>query len=79
MPTDTPRFRATELTDFAERLFLAAGCEADKAGAIAAYQKAIALKPDCAEAFSNLGLALQRKGRLDEAIVQYRSALRLAA
>jgi LDH2 family malate/lactate/ureidoglycolate dehydrogenase len=37
MPTDRPRYRATELTDFAERLFLAAGCEADKAAAMARH------------------------------------------
>ncbi|HSY86698.1 MAG TPA: Ldh family oxidoreductase [Verrucomicrobiae bacterium] len=37
MPTDTPRYRATELTDFAERLFLAAGCEANKATAMARH------------------------------------------
>jgi len=38
MPADrAPRYRAAELTRFAERLFRAAGCEPDKAGAMAAH------------------------------------------
>jgi len=37
MPTDTPRYRATELIAFAEGLFLAAGCEAEKATAMARH------------------------------------------
>ena len=37
MPTDTPRYRATELIAFAEALFPAAGCEAEKATAMARH------------------------------------------
>jgi LDH2 family malate/lactate/ureidoglycolate dehydrogenase len=37
MSTDASRYRAAELIDFAQGLFLAAGCEADKAGAMARH------------------------------------------
>jgi len=45
--------------------------------AIEHYQKALTLKPDYAEALSNLGLALAKLGRTDEAIAQYNQSLRL--
>ena len=45
--------------------------------AIAAYREAIRLKPDYAEAHSNLGIALAGQGKLDEAIAEYREAIRL--
>ena len=43
--------------------------------AIAAYRRAIGIKPDFADAHSNLGNALAGQGKLDEAIVAYRRAI----
>ena len=43
--------------------------------AIQAYKKAIAIKPDYAEAFNNLGTALKDQGKLDEAFENYNKAL----
>ena len=40
--------------------------------AIDAYKKAISIKPDYAEAYSNMGVALRQKGALDEAIDAYK-------
>jgi len=45
--------------------------------AIQAYQKAVELSPDYAEAFVGLGDARQAKGQYDEAIAEYRKALQL--
>jgi Flp pilus assembly protein TadD len=45
--------------------------------AVGHIEKALALKPDYAEARSNLGLALASRGRIDEAAAQYRKALEL--
>ena len=45
--------------------------------AIAAYRKAIALKPDYMLAYSYLGLALIHKGQYDGAIAAYRQAVTL--
>ncbi len=45
------------------------------ADAVAAYTKAIALKPDFAEAYNNLGLALREQGKPDDAVAAYRKAL----
>ena len=42
-----------------------------------AYRRALELKPDYAEAHSNLGIALKDQGKLDEAIACYRRALEL--
>jgi Flp pilus assembly protein TadD len=42
------------------------------------FKEAVRLDPDYVEAHVNLGVALQRRGRLDEAIAQYREALRIA-
>ncbi|MDA8678547.1 tetratricopeptide repeat protein, partial [Luminiphilus sp.] len=47
------------------------------AEAEASCRKAIALKPDLAEAHSNLGFTLQELGRLDEAEASYRQAIAL--
>ena len=43
----------------------------------ASYKQAIALKPDYAEAHSNLGHTLQELGRLDEAQASYKQAIAL--
>ena len=45
--------------------------------ALASYRQAIALKPDYAEAYNNLGIMLQELGRLDEALASYRQAIAL--
>ena len=43
--------------------------------AVAAYRQAIRIKPDYAEAHSNLGNALKERGNLDEAVAAYRQAI----
>ncbi len=45
--------------------------------AINAYRKAIALKPDFAQARHQLGVALTAKNRLDEAIREFQAALKI--
>jgi Flp pilus assembly protein TadD len=45
--------------------------------AIAAYRRAVTLKPDFPEAHNNLGIALREKGQLDAATAAYRQALAL--
>src|SRR5262249_20746164 len=45
--------------------------------AIAAYRHAIALKPDFADAYSNLGGTLAEQGKRDEAVAAYRHAIAL--
>ena len=45
--------------------------------AIAAYNRAIALRPDLAGVQNNLGVALRDQGRPDEAIAAYRRAIAL--
>ena len=43
--------------------------------AIEAYNKALAIKPDYAEAYYNMGVALKDQGKLEEAIEAYNKAL----
>ena len=43
--------------------------------AIEAYSKALAIKPDYAEAYNNMGNALKDQGKLEEAIEAYSKAL----
>ena len=43
--------------------------------AIAAYNKALSIKPDYADAFNNMGVTLKDQGKLDEAIAAYNKAL----
>lgn len=45
--------------------------------AIANYCKAIAIKPEFAEAHNDLGIALQNQGKLEEAVASYRMAISL--
>jgi tetratricopeptide (TPR) repeat protein len=44
---------------------------------LAAYQQAIRIKPDFAEAHSNLGNALRDQGKLDEAVTAFRRAIKV--
>jgi predicted O-linked N-acetylglucosamine transferase (SPINDLY family) len=44
---------------------------------VATYQRALAIRPDYAEVYSNLGTALKAVGRFDDAMVSYRRALEL--
>jgi tetratricopeptide (TPR) repeat protein len=43
--------------------------------AIKAYNKALTIKPDNAEAYNNMGVTLQEQGKLEEAIETYNKAL----
>ena len=43
--------------------------------AIEAYNKALAIKPDYAEAYNNMGITLKDQGKLEEAIEAYNKAL----
>ena len=43
--------------------------------AVAAYQRALEIKPDDVSARNNLGMALLKKGMADEAVVQFRKVL----
>ena len=45
--------------------------------AVVSFQKALALKPDYAEAHNNLGFVLKGQGCLEEAVASYRKALDL--
>lgn len=47
------------------------------ANAIDCYDRALALKPDCAEAWSNRGIALQASGRTAEALESHEKAIRI--
>ncbi|MEG4215804.1 tetratricopeptide repeat protein [Microcoleus sp. Pol14C6] len=49
--------------------------QADFGGAITCYERAIAIDPNYAAAYSNLGVVKQQTGRLTEAIAHYRQAL----
>lgn len=62
----------------AEQLFneaVAAQKRGDDTLAIREYQELLKLRPDVIEVRANLGAALSRQGRFDEAITQYRAAL----
>ena len=43
--------------------------------AVEAYKKCISLKPDFAEAYSNMGVALKNQSKLDEAVEAYKKAI----
>ena len=47
------------------------------AEAVAAFQRAVKVRPDFAEAHSNLGYSLRNTGKIDQAIAAYREAIRL--
>ena len=44
---------------------------------IDAYQKAIRIQPDYAEAYNNLGDVLREQGRLEESIDAYQKAIHI--
>ena len=52
---------------------------ADQSGAVAALHRAVRLAPDVADAHHDVGLALGRAGRLDDAIDSHRRAIALKA
>jgi tetratricopeptide (TPR) repeat protein len=66
-----------EQPDFHHNIGLAKWGLADRAGAIAHWQRALALNPDFAPAHTNLGNALREDGRIDEALTHLRQALHL--
>ena len=43
--------------------------------AIEAYNKALSIKPDYADAYNNMGNALKEQGKLEEAIEAYNKAI----
>ena len=45
--------------------------------AVECHRQALALKPDCAEAYNSLGNALREQGEWNEAVACYRRALEL--
>tara|TARA_B110000908_G_C10242585_1_gene446938 strand:- start:899 stop:2545 length:1647 start_codon:yes stop_codon:yes gene_type:complete len=45
--------------------------------AITAYEKALSIKPDYADAYNNIGVTLKEQGKLDEAIAAYEKTLSL--
>ena len=45
--------------------------------AVEAYKTSISLKPDYAEAYSNMGVVLKNQGKLDEAIEAYKKSISL--
>jgi tetratricopeptide (TPR) repeat protein len=64
-----------------ERALRNLGVALDRVGrydeAVSSYHKALAIRPDCAEAHFALGVAQFKQGRLDDAILQYFAALRI--
>lgn len=65
-----------------EQLFkdaVAAQMRGDDTTAISKYKSLVKIRPDVVEVRANLGAALARQGRFDEAIEQYRAALAKAA
>ena len=59
-------------------LGVALAARGDVEGAMAQYQAALRVKPDCADAHNNVGLMLWRQGRREDAAEQYRLSLRAA-
>ncbi len=71
---------AVDAVDFEAELHYAVGGRlarlGDDRGAVAAWRRAVQRKPDYLEAGYNLGLALERLGRVDEAARTYEALLR---
>jgi tetratricopeptide (TPR) repeat protein len=53
------------------------GQGSDLDASIESYKQAIRIKPDYAEAYSNIGKALKDKGDLDASIESYKQAIRI--
>jgi tetratricopeptide (TPR) repeat protein len=51
----------------------------DYDGAVAEYAKVVELRPEAAEAYNNLGVALRKKGQLEKAVTSFDRALELRA
>jgi len=49
----------------------------DYDGAVAEYAKVVELRPEAAEAYNNLGVALRKKGELEKAVTSFDRALAL--
>ncbi|WP_232293697.1 tetratricopeptide repeat protein [Stigmatella aurantiaca] len=75
-----PMRLAVDAVDFEAELHYAVGGRrarlGDDVGAVEAWRQAVSRKPDSLEAGFNLGLALERLGRLDEAAHTYEALLR---
>ncbi len=71
---------AVDAVDFEAELHYAVGGRQARLGddeaAVEAWRRAVLRKPDYLEAGYNLGLALERLGRTDEALRTYESLLR---
>lgn len=77
-----PAHPSVDEVDFEAEMHYAAGGRrarlGDDLGAVAALERAVAKRPDFIEARFNLGLALERLGRLEAAAGSYEAILRLA-
>lgn len=51
----------------------------DYDGAVAEYAKVVELRPEAAEAYNNLGVALRKKGQFEKAVTSFDRALELRA
>ncbi|MEG4588135.1 tetratricopeptide repeat protein [Microcoleus sp. MOSTC5] len=71
----TAAFVPADSADAEFRLGVDLQQQADFGGAIECYERAIAIDPNYAAAYSNLGVVKQQTGRLTEAIAHYRQAL----
>jgi tetratricopeptide (TPR) repeat protein len=80
-PPDVVEKIEAPATEFYRLFNVAASYEEKKqyAQAVEAWNQALQLVPDDSRALNNLGLALARAGRTEEAIVQYRRSLQINA
>ena len=76
-PSNAPRTWPALGSYLKERGRGARGRGSPRTGRSPPRREAIRLKPDYAEAHNNLGIALTDQGKLDEAVAEYREAIRL--